>query len=248
MFLAMHRLFDAVSYPIYLLSRKDETTKDVPRPKVKGTDAFRFDDIHPGEPSNFEIYFRTKGQEFRYTLSFDAEGITSESLAKKNVGDGRFRKQACLGSPCRERQALRAAPWQRVRGDAQDDEHGGRVRRRVERRRSLLVYDEQAPKLHPKLLRFIIMLFQDPGINENGAQLIFTSQDVSIMRNNVFRRDEIWFAARNETEASTLWPLSDIHEPNGNLVNKNAAFDRQYLSGRYGADPILDRLLYWEEA
>lgn len=92
------------------------------------------------------------------------------------------------------------------------------------------------------------MLFQDPGINENGAQLIFTSQDVSIMRNNVFRRDEIWFAARNETEASTLWPLSDIHEPNGNLVNKNAAFDRQYLSGRYGADPILDRLLYWEEA
>lgn len=83
----MHRLFDAVSYPIYLLSRKDETTKDVPRPKVKGTDAFRFDDIHPGEPSNFEIYFRTKGQEFRYTLSFDAEGITSESLAKKDVGD-----------------------------------------------------------------------------------------------------------------------------------------------------------------
>lgn len=68
------------------------------------------------------------------------------------------------------------------------------------------------------------------------------------MKNDVFRRDEIWFAARDEDEASTLWSLSDIHEPNGNLVNKNAAFDRQYLSGRYGADPILDRLLYWEEA
>ena len=25
------------------------------------------------KPSDFEIYFRTKGQEFRYTLSFDAE-------------------------------------------------------------------------------------------------------------------------------------------------------------------------------
>lgn len=54
LFLAMHRMFDAVSYPIYLLSRKDEATKDVPRPKVKGTDAFRFDDVHPSEPPDFE--------------------------------------------------------------------------------------------------------------------------------------------------------------------------------------------------
>ena len=112
---------------------------------------------------------------------------------------------------------------------------------------SLLVVDELDSKLHPKLLRFIVMLFQDPAINKNGAQLVFTSQDVSIMRNDVFRRDEIWFAARGEDEENSLWSLSDIHEPNGNLVNKNAAFDRQYLSGRYGADPILDRLLYWEE-
>ena len=63
------------------------------------------------------------------------------------------------------------------------------------------------------------MLFQDPDINRNGAQLVFTSQDVSIMRNDVFRRDEIWFAARDEDEASVLWSLSDIHEPNGNLVS-----------------------------
>lgn len=89
MFLAMNRMFYAISYPIYLLSRKDEATKDVPRPKVKGTDAFQFDDVHPSKPSDFEIYFRTKGQEFRYTLSFDAEGITSESLTRKNVGGTR---------------------------------------------------------------------------------------------------------------------------------------------------------------
>ena len=87
--LAMHRMFDAVSYPIYLLSRKDEVTKDVPRPKVKGTDEFRFDDVHPNDPSDFEVYFRTKGQEFRYRLSFDTEGITSESLTRKNVGGTR---------------------------------------------------------------------------------------------------------------------------------------------------------------
>ena len=48
----------------------------------------------------------------------------------------------------------------------------------------------------------MILLFKDPEVNKHGAQLIFSSQDVSTMRNDVFRRDEIWFAARGEGEAS----------------------------------------------
>ena len=98
----------------------------------------------------------------------------------------------------------------------------------------------------PKLLRYVILLFKDPEVNKHGAQLIFSSQDVSTMRNDVFRRDEIWFAARGEGEASQLWSLADIHEANGNLVSKNAAFDKQYLSGRYGADPYLTRIEEWD--
>ena len=92
----------------------------------------------------------------------------------------------------------------------------------------------------------VILLFKDPEVNKHGAQLIFSSQDVSTMRNDVFRRDEIWFAARGEGEASQLWSLADIHEANGNLVSKNAAFDKQYLSGRYGADPYLTRIEEWD--
>ena len=109
-----------------------------------------------------------------------------------------------------------------------------------------VIVDELDAKLHPKLLRYVILLFKNPEVNKGGAQLIFTSQDVSTMRNDVFRRDEIWFAARDEGEASQLWSLSDLHEPNGNLVSKNAAFDKQYLSGRYGADPYLTRIEEWE--
>lgn len=105
--------------------------------------------------------------------------------------------------------------------------------------------DELDAKLHPKLLRFVTLLFKDPAKNKLGAQLIFTSQDVSTMRNDVFRRDEIWFAAKDEREASLLWSLADIHEANGNLVSKNAAFDKQYLAGRYGADPYLTEMEKW---
>ena len=111
--------------------------------------------------------------------------------------------------------------------------------------RTFIAVDELDAKLHPKLLRFVILLFKNPEINRNGAQLFFTSQDVSTMRNDVFRRDEIWFAAKDEDESSQLWSLADIHESNGNLVSKNAAFDRQYLAGRYGADPYLSRMEEW---
>lgn len=348
--LAMRRMFDSVAYPIFLLSRNDEEARDIPRPKVKGTDAFRFDNRHSQEPSDFEIYFRTKGQEFRYTLSFDAEGITSESLSRKNVGGTRkailFERTGSnveLGSSLKRARVTTsfnadipylsflalnydiefvdmAAEWIasakfidfnfrfeelvlekmleqkdesvligilkaaginidgfRVEGGEEDFENrrvwvrhvvnGKPYELRLSKESAgtrkmmsmaisldnalkkggLLVIDELDSKLHPKLLRFIVALFHDPAVNKSGAQLVFTSQDVSIMRNDVLRRDEIWFAARDEDEASSLWSLSDIHEPNGNLVSKNAAFDRQYLSGRYGADPILDRFLYWEE-
>ena len=77
-------------------------------------------------------------------------------------------------------------------------EHGGTV-----------VVDELDAKLRPKLLRYVILLFKDSEVNKNGAQLVFSSQDVFTMRNDVFRRDEIWFAARAEGEASQLWSLAD---------------------------------------
>ena len=54
-----------------------------------------------------------------------------------------------------------------------------------------LVVDELDAKLHPKLLKYIIQMFTDRQINKNGAQLIFTSHDLSTMNNDVFRRDEI---------------------------------------------------------
>ena len=77
-----------------------------------------------------------------------------------------------------------------------------------------MVVDELDSKLHPKLLRFVTQLFRNKVINRHGAQLVFTSQDVSTMRNDVFRRDEIWFAAKDEGEASVMWSLADIHEAN----------------------------------
>lgn len=58
-----------------------------------------------------------------------------------------------------------------------------------------MIIDELDAKLHPKLLRYVISLFKNRKVNRNGAQLLFTTHDMATMKNTVFRRDEIWFAA-----------------------------------------------------
>ena len=79
----------------------------------------------------------------------------------------------------------------------------------------LVIIDELDAKLHPKLLRYIISLFTNKDINKNGAQLIFTSHDMSTMKNDVFRRDEIWFAALDTDHSSELYSLYEIRKEDG---------------------------------
>lgn len=114
------------------------------------------------------------------------------------------------------------------------------------RRGNVLIVDELDAKLHPKLLKYIIMLFKNPEINTNNAQLIFTSHDISTMKSSVFRTDEIWFACKREDESSDLYSLYDIKDENGNHIQPSASFDKQYLEGRYGADPYFCNMMNWK--
>lgn len=110
-------------------------------------------------------------------------------------------------------------------------------------RGGVLLVDELDAKLHPQLLKRLVRLYTDPVRNSSRAQLIFTCHDVSIMKNDLLRRDEIWFAAQNEENVSELWSLYDIQDKRGKRIKNTVAYDRQYLDGRYGADPYLKRVL-----
>lgn len=102
---------------------------------------------------------------------------------------------------------------------------------------AVLVIDELDRSLHPLLVRQIVKAFQDPDINTKGAQLIFTTHDTTLLDSTLLRRDQIWFAQKTADQASTLTPLSDFS------ARRNEAFERGYLSGRYGGVPILDERL-----
>jgi AAA15 family ATPase/GTPase len=110
----------------------------------------------------------------------------------------------------------------------------------------LVLIDEIDAQVHPQLLRYIILLFKNPEINKNGAQLIFTSHDMTTMTSALLRRDEIWFAARDEEEASELYSLSQIRDKNDEMVKNTVEYNREYLAGRYKADPYLSNMLSWE--
>lgn len=108
-----------------------------------------------------------------------------------------------------------------------------------------LVIDELDAKIHPILLRHIIMMFNNMNINKKKAQLIFTSHDLSTMNSEVFRRDEIWFVAKGNAQNSKLYSLVEFKNEKGESVRKDAKFDKQYLEGKYGADPYLRRIIDW---
>ena len=108
-----------------------------------------------------------------------------------------------------------------------------------------LVIDELDAKIHPVLLRYLIMTFSDMEKNKNGAQLIFTSHDLSTMNSEVFRRDEIWFVAKGQRQNSKLYSLVEFKNKKGESVRKDAKFDKQYLEGKYGADPYLKKIIDW---
>lgn len=106
---------------------------------------------------------------------------------------------------------------------------------------SLFIIDELDSGLHTKLLRYIINLFKNKDVNKNNAQLIFSSHDISTLNREVFRRDEIYFAAINESFFSNVISLSDlIMEEDGKKVRNDHNYSKLYLEGKIGYDPYID--------
>jgi hypothetical protein len=98
----------------------------------------------------------------------------------------------------------------------------------------LLVIDELDCSMHPTLTRKLLELFQTGDANPKGAQLIFSTQDSTLMDRELFRRDQLWIVEKDRQGASRLSSLYDIDEKPRN----NEALQRRYLAGHYGGVPV----------
>ena len=102
--------------------------------------------------------------------------------------------------------------------------------------------DELDIKLHPLLMRNILLTFIDKEKNPNNAQLIFTTHNTIYMDMDLLRRDEIWFVEK-DNGVSNLYSLDDITNEKGEKVRKDSNYEKHYLLGNYGAIPNLKNLL-----
>lgn len=107
---------------------------------------------------------------------------------------------------------------------------------------SLLLVDEIESSMHPLLTRHLIEMLQDSEINTKKAQLIFTTHDTGLLDSKLLRRDQIWFAEKDEKTMQTdIYALTDFSPRKGENIAKG------YLQGRYGAIPFISGGTLWEE-
>lgn len=99
----------------------------------------------------------------------------------------------------------------------------------------ILLIDEFDASLHPLICAELVKMFNNPELNKNNAQLIFTSHDTNLLNADIFDYCQIWFAEKDCVGRTHIKSLSSYFG-----VNKRKKIDEQYLKGIFGAIPNVD--------
>lgn len=100
----------------------------------------------------------------------------------------------------------------------------------------VLIIDELEDSLHFNLQKRILEEFFE---NSKNSQIIFTSHNIQLLEDKLFRRDEIWFTEKKEDGSTDLFSLADFKPK----PRKDKSIKNGYLTGAYGALPVLGDLL-----
>ncbi|MFG2137222.1 ATP/GTP-binding protein [Streptomyces sp. NPDC048650] len=102
---------------------------------------------------------------------------------------------------------------------------------------AVLLVDELDASLHPRFAAEVVRLFHDPHANPNGAQLIFTSHDPSVLTTpsggRLLEPGQAWLTEKDKDGATELYPLTAASPGEDEDLMKS------YLAGAFGAVPSL---------
>ena len=101
--------------------------------------------------------------------------------------------------------------------------------------------DEIESSMHPSMVIELLKLFFSNETNQSNAQILFTTHNPLLLDPTLIRRDQIWFADKDDEGATHLYPLSD-YKP-----RKSESLIRGYMAGRYGAVPFIPEGLLGKE-
>ena len=98
------------------------------------------------------------------------------------------------------------------------------------------VIDEIEQSLHTVISKSLIEELKRNSIDKNcNSQLIFITHDTNLLDGNLMRRDQIWFTQLDHERSSDLYSLSEVR-----AVRKSENLAKGYMSGKYGAMPMLN--------
>ena len=96
------------------------------------------------------------------------------------------------------------------------------------------IVDEMDRCLHPLLLRQLIRCFLGQCSASHRAQLVFTTHNVMLMKQDLLRRDEMWLAERGANNCSRIFSFAEYKE-----IRFDKDVLRSYLDGELGGVPHL---------
>lgn len=108
---------------------------------------------------------------------------------------------------------------------------------------SLLLIDEMDQSFHPMMTGYVLDLFRGE-FNQKGAQLVFSTHDLSNLRSDLFRRDQVWFVEKKKNGSSELTSLVEFQFDEQERKN-SFQFYQNYLNGKYGAVPFVPPADWW---
>lgn len=100
-----------------------------------------------------------------------------------------------------------------------------------------LFIDEFELNLHPNITEFIIKLFHSKHNKKNG-QLIVTTHDTTLLKKNLFRRDQVYICSKVPNKMTKLHSLADFD------LRESLSFENAYLNGRVGGLPFIDETFF----
>lgn len=106
----------------------------------------------------------------------------------------------------------------------------------------VLCVDELETSLHPALAAELLRLLFTFTNAQSRSQLLFTTHNPLLLDTTLLRRDQIWFADKNQEGESFFYPLTD-YKPRA-----DESLVRGYMAGRYGAVPFIPHGLIESEA
>lgn len=100
----------------------------------------------------------------------------------------------------------------------------------------IVLIDEIENSFHPYIAKMIVKIFNDPTLNINNSQLLYTTHDLSLMSSDFLRKDQVYLSEKSVENGSVYFSLENFDSS----LKDNSPFAKWYNEGKLGGIPHIN--------